>query len=131
MLSSDSMKKRPPATGAIVGAAVRQLRRDRGWTLEMLSEKTDISISGLSQLESGKTTRVRRENIARLAAALEVSESELDPRSCGDRVAEEATTLDHRRLVEAILSLPPEDAAEATRVVAELASRKKRKGSRT
>jgi len=129
------MKKRPPTptAGAIVGAAVRQLRKDRGWTLQVLSEKTDISVSGLSQLESGKITRVRRENLTRLATALEVSESELDPRRCGDRVAAEATTLDHRRLVDAILSLPAADAAEATRLLAELAARqrKTKKGSRS
>jgi len=129
MLSSRSMKKRAPTAGAIVGAAVRQLRKDRGWTLEMLSEKTDISVSGLSQLESGKTTRVRRENVVRLASALEVPEAELDPRHCAERVAAEATTLVQRRLVETVLSLPPEDAAEAEQILAELSSRRKR-GSR-
>lgn len=132
MLSSAPMKKRPPTTGAIVGAAVRQLRKDRGWTLEVLSQKTDISISGLSNLESGKTTRVRRENLTRLAAALGVSEAELDPRSCAERVANDATTLDQRRLVDAVLSLQAEDAEEAKRLLVELASRrlKKPKGTR-
>jgi len=120
------MKSHAATAGEIIGAAVRQLRKDCGWTLQTLSRKTDISVSGLSQLESGKITRVRRENLTRLAQALGVPESELDPRSCGDRVAQEATTLHQRQLVDAILSLPAEDAAEVTRLLAELSARPKR-----
>lgn len=125
MLSSPAMKGAATA-GAIVGAAVRQLRKDRGWTLQTLSHKTDISVSGLSQLESGKITRVRRDNLSRLAEALGVPESQLDPRRCGDRVAEEATTLTQRQLVDTVLSLPEEDVAEVTRLLLELSSRPKR-----
>ena len=110
-----------------MGAAVRQLRHDRGWTLEDLSEKTDISVSGLSLLENGKTQRVRRENVTRLAAAFDVSEDELDPRCCGERVAAEAKTLHQRRLVHKILSLTEEEAAEANRIVAEIAKRRRRR----
>jgi transcriptional regulator with XRE-family HTH domain len=130
MLFFEAMTNRAATAGEIVGAAVRQLRKDRGWTLQTLSHKTDISVSGLSQLESGRITRVRRDNLVRLAAALGVSESELDPRSCGDRVAQEATTLEQRQMVDAILSLPVEDAAEVTRLLAELSSRPRR-GSRS
>lgn len=125
MLSSQVMKNGPPPSpGAMVGATVRQLRKDRGWTLETLSEKTSISVSGLSQLESGKTTRVRRENLVRLAAALDVSAEELDPQLWAARVASEAT-LDRRKLVDAVLSLSEDDAAEAKRVIAELAARRR------
>jgi transcriptional regulator with XRE-family HTH domain len=130
MLSSEVMKKGPPpSSGAMVGATVRQLRRDRGWTLATLSEKTSISVSGLSQLESGKTTRVRRENLTRLAAAFDVSAEVLDPQLWAARVAREASTLDQRKLVDAILSLSEDDAAEAKRVIAELASRRRRSRS--
>lgn len=127
MLSSPAMKKDPlRSTGPQVGAAVRQLRKDRGWTLETLSEKTDISVSGLSQLENGRTTRLRRESLTRLAQAFEVAEEELDPRRWADRIALEARTVDQRRLVEAILALSPEDAAaEARRILARLAKRRK------
>lgn len=121
------MKKDPPgSTGQAVGGAVRQLRKDRGWTLEALSEKTDISVSGLSQLENGRTTRLRRENLTRLAEAFQVAEEDLDPRRWAARVASEARTLDQRRLVDAILALSPEDAAEAKRIVAELAERRRK-----
>jgi transcriptional regulator with XRE-family HTH domain len=127
MPSSDLMKKGPPPSpAALVGATVRQLRKDRGWTLATLSEKTDISISGLSPLESGKTTRVRRENLTRLAAAFEVSEEELDPLRWASRLATAVSTLEHRALVDEILSLPPEDVAEAKRVIAQLAARRRR-----
>lgn len=129
MLSSETMKKVPPTAAAVVGAAVRQLRRDRGWTLATLSQLTDISVSGLSQLENGKTTRVRRDNLVRLASAFNVSESDLDPALFARHVAETAITLDQRRLVEAVLSLPVEDAAEAKQVLLEL-SRRRRKGEK-
>lgn len=128
MLSSGTMKKGPPTAAAVVGAAVRQLRKDRGWTLETLSELTDISVSGLSQLENGKTTRVRRENLSRLATAFNVAEEELDPGLLARQVAARATTLDQRRLIDAVLSLPAEDAAEAKRVLLELAERRRRGG---
>ncbi len=39
---------------AAIGPRLRSLRRDRGMTLETLSEATGISVSGLSRLESGK-----------------------------------------------------------------------------
>jgi transcriptional regulator with XRE-family HTH domain len=121
------MKKRPlRSTGPAVGAAVRQLRKDRGWTLETLSARTDISVSGLSQLENGRTTRLRRETLTRLANAFGVAEEELDPQRWAARVASAARTLDQRRLVDAILSLSPEDAAkEAGRIVAKLAKQRK------
>ena len=123
------MKKRPrrPA-GPVVGAAVRQLRKDRGWTLETLSAKTDISVSGLSQLENGRTTRLRRETLARLAKAFDIAEEDLDPQQWAVRVANAARTLDQRRLVDAILSLSPEDAAkEAKRLVAKLAKQRQKR----
>jgi transcriptional regulator with XRE-family HTH domain len=118
----------PPVTpGAIVGEAVRQLRHQRGWTLETLSEKSHISVSGLSLLETGRTAFVRRSNIAKLASALNVSEAELDPAKWGERVAAEATTLEQRRLVDAVLALPPDVADEAIEVIAALIARKREK----
>lgn len=116
------------SAGAVIGAAVRQLRKDRGWTLEELSEQTDISVPGLSKLETGKTTRVRKENLARLASALNVSEDELDPVKWAARVASEAITLEQRRLVDMVLSLPMENAADAKSALAALAKRHRRKG---
>ena len=126
MLSSPTMKKRPlRSTGPVVGAAVRQLRKDRGWTLETLSAKTDISVSGLSQLETGRTTRLRRETLTRLAEAFDIAEEVLDPQRWALRIANTARTLDQRRLVDAILSLSPEEAAkEARRIVAKLAKQR-------
>lgn len=114
------------SAGAIVGAAVRELRRIRGWTLSVLSEKTDISIGTLSRLETGKKSRVLPENVARLAAAFEVSQGVLDPKVCAARVVEEARTLRQRQLLEAVLSLPPHLAEEATEILAELERRARR-----
>lgn len=39
---------------ARIGPRLRQLRRDRGITLQTLAEETDLSVSTLSRLESGK-----------------------------------------------------------------------------
>ena len=128
MLSSESMPKREaPRHGRLIGATVRHLRHERGWTLGDLSEKTDISVSGLSQLENGKTSRVRRENVRRLADAFSVSEETFDLRRFGERVANEVQTVEQRELIDAVLSLPPDLAEEAKAILAELAKRRRSK----
>lgn len=118
-----------PTRGALVGAAVRQLRRERGWTLEQLSERTDISVSGLSQIETGRVSRVRDENVRRMAEAFNVPPDMLDPRHLAARVEEEAQALTQRQLVDAVLTLPPDLAEDALAILGELAKRKKGKRS--
>lgn len=110
----------------LIGATVRHLRRERGWTLCDLSEKTDISVSGLSQLENGKTTRVRKENVRRLATAFEVAEETFDLRRFSERVASEVQTVAQRELIDAVLALPPEIVEEAKAVLKELAKKRRR-----
>ena len=39
--------------GSLIGPVIRKLREDRKWTIEQMSEKTGLSVSGLKQLEQG------------------------------------------------------------------------------
>jgi len=40
------------ADGAHIGARIRALRRERGWTLQALGRRADVSISALSKIEN-------------------------------------------------------------------------------
>lgn len=60
-----------------IGARLRALRRWRGMTLDQLSAMTDLHKSFLSRAERGQRALDRRSHIARLASALQVSETEL------------------------------------------------------
>src|SRR6478609_2702448 len=69
---------------------LRELRQQRGLTLEDVAGRSNIDVSTLSRLESGKR-RLALDHLPRLAAALSVSTDELlstpeapDPRVRGD-----------------------------------------------
>ncbi len=53
------------------GAAIRRLRRDRGWTLADLSARSGVPLSSLSKVELGQTS-LGYEVLIRLCRALEV-----------------------------------------------------------
>src|ERR1700760_1301398 len=55
---------------------LRELRTERGLTLEEVARRADIDISTLSRLESGKR-RLALDHLPRLAAALSVSTDDL------------------------------------------------------
>src|ERR1700760_965261 len=55
---------------------LRELRTQRGLTLEEVASRADIDVSTLSRLESGKR-RLALDHLPRLAAALSVSTDEL------------------------------------------------------
>jgi transcriptional regulator with XRE-family HTH domain len=55
---------------------LRELRTQRGMTLEEVANRADIDVSTLSRLESGKR-RLALDHLPRLAAALSVSADEL------------------------------------------------------
>lgn len=56
---------------AAAGAAIRRLRRDRGWTLADLSARSGVPLSSLSKVELGQTS-LGYEVLIRLCRALEV-----------------------------------------------------------
>jgi transcriptional regulator with XRE-family HTH domain len=55
---------------------LRELRRQRGFTLEEVASRADIDVSTLSRLESGKR-RLALDHLPRLASALSVSTDDL------------------------------------------------------
>lgn len=60
----------------LIGAKVRQLRRDRSLTLKQLANKTTLSVSLISQIELGKSA-ASVSTLRKLAAALGVTMSQL------------------------------------------------------
>ena len=61
---------------ALVRRRLRELRRQRGLTLEEVAKNAQIDVSTLSRLESGKR-RLALDHLPRLAAALSVTTDEL------------------------------------------------------
>ncbi|MBK04622.1 MAG: hypothetical protein CL920_19740 [Deltaproteobacteria bacterium] len=57
-----------------VGSRVRELRKDKKWTLETLAQKTGLSVSYLSLLERGGSG-YSAESIDKIAEAFSVSPS--------------------------------------------------------
>jgi transcriptional regulator with XRE-family HTH domain len=57
------------ARGASLGEGVRRLRRQRGWTLAELSEKTGLAASTLSKVENNQIS-LTYHNLANLAAGM-------------------------------------------------------------
>ena len=78
---------------------LRELRTERGLTLQQVAERANIDISTLSRLEAGKR-RLALDHIPALAAALGVSTDELlasappqDPRVRGEPITSGGMTL--------------------------------------
>src|ERR1700752_4158803 len=69
MLAKDSVD-------VLVRRRLRELRMQRGLTLEDVAQKAQMDVSTLSRLESGKR-RLALDHLPRLAAALSVSTDEL------------------------------------------------------
>ncbi|QUD89560.1 helix-turn-helix domain-containing protein [Phenylobacterium montanum] len=85
------------------GAALKDLRSDRGWTLAEVSRKTGVPVSTLSKIENGKTT-LTLERLLRLSSALGVNLADViaTPRSesgGGDRSRRAVTRLDDGEVV--------------------------------
>jgi transcriptional regulator with XRE-family HTH domain len=60
-----------------LGALVRKLRRERGYTLNQLAPKIPMGASSLSRIELGSQGPPADETIERIAAALETDSAEL------------------------------------------------------
>lgn len=60
-----------------LGALVRKLRRERGYTLDELARRIPMSASNLSRLELGNQGPPADEAIERIAAALEAEGTDL------------------------------------------------------
>jgi transcriptional regulator with XRE-family HTH domain len=43
-----------PSAARAIGEAIRQLRRQRAWSIEVLAERADVSYQYVSEIETGK-----------------------------------------------------------------------------
>ena len=59
-------------TNAAIGARIRQIREERGYTRERLAEYADVSSDFLWEVETGRKG-VKAEKLGRLAVALNIS----------------------------------------------------------
>lgn len=56
-----------------VGQKIKELRKERGYTLEELGQKVGVGKSTVRKWETGAIANMRRDKISRLASALGVS----------------------------------------------------------
>jgi transcriptional regulator with XRE-family HTH domain len=61
-----------PAASATIGARIRDVRREHGWTQQDLAESVGVSRSAVAQWETDRAGQVR-DNLSRIAEALGVS----------------------------------------------------------
>ncbi len=59
-------------SNALIGARIREIREQRGYTREQLAEYADISTSFLWEIEAGKKG-ITAQNIGKIATALDVT----------------------------------------------------------
>jgi transcriptional regulator with XRE-family HTH domain len=69
--------KKEASRALALGALVRKLRRERGYTLNQLAPKVPMGASSLSRIELGSQGPPADEIIERIAAALETDSAEL------------------------------------------------------
>lgn len=56
---------------------IRELKDDRNWTLEKLSERCGLSVSVLSRLQTGREKRFNQDHVEALVAAFKIEPAEL------------------------------------------------------
>jgi transcriptional regulator with XRE-family HTH domain len=110
-----------------IGALVRQLREDSGWTQERLAREAGITITCVSNLERGATKEPNIETVAGLAAAFGLEPGDLDARRLSEIVAERARTFAQRRAITRLLSLADRDVEAALAYLDERATAHGRK----
>lgn len=60
-------------TASVIGARLRELREERGWTVAELARESGVDRNSISQVESGASKAPSFPNGVRLARALQVS----------------------------------------------------------
>ena len=66
------MSKRPKLNGGkLLGMRLRRMRRERGWTLSEVSDRTGLAVSTLSKVENNQIS-LTYNNLAKLAAGLDL-----------------------------------------------------------
>ncbi len=72
-----------------IGHYIRRERQKRGWTLDDLAERSGLSRTALSELETGKVARPRLSTLDKIGKALH-----MDPRVLETSAAEEEESWD-------------------------------------
>jgi transcriptional regulator with XRE-family HTH domain len=84
------MRDHGRAVRTSVGRTIRQLRRQRGWSLEGLAERANSSAKHVGQIERGQVS-AGVDALAAIAAALSVRPADLFAESRGGRSARSAS----------------------------------------
>jgi transcriptional regulator with XRE-family HTH domain len=117
------------------GDIVREMRLARGWTLESLAAKADVSLRSLSDLERNVTTRAYTDTLQKIASAFSVPVEHLDParidlEKLAAKVTRKAKSTSRREAVMILLELPESDMKSALAAIRRIAGRRRRETSR-
>jgi len=104
-----AVRTRIPKRGLGVGSAVRRLRELHGIGQEAVAERSGLSQSYVSQIESGAWTRITEDILGRIATALGVEPWVILAQAAGLKLDQvEKFTEDERRWLDAYRALDPE-----------------------
>lgn len=73
----------PPNSPPAIGAAIRRLREDRGWSQEHLAHAADVPVGTVGRIER-QATDPRYSTLHRLASGLGLKVADLDAAATGD-----------------------------------------------
>lgn len=102
-----------------VGARIRRVRKERGWTQDDLAQAVDVSRSAVAQWETDRAGQVRG-NLTRIAEMLEVSVEYL-LHGEDRRAASQAATGDELALLRLYRECDPDDRGFLLRTARRLA----------
>lgn len=78
-----------PIQPSIIGVALRRARERKGWSREVLSAHSGLSVRGIEDIETGVTASPRVTTLERLAAALGTTVQALSSEEWGSLVVRE------------------------------------------
>lgn len=114
-----AVRVRIPKRGLGLGAAVRRLRELHEIGQDVLAQKSGLSQSYLSQIESGAWTAVTQEALARIATALGVEPWVILAQAAGLKLDQAERFTDEERIwLDAFRALDPEQRETILKVAA-------------
>ena len=95
-----------PDVDALVRLRIRSLRQDKGWSLDALARRSNLSPSNLSRIETGQR-RIALDQLVPIARALGVSLDQLVESASDDDVVIRPTATEHPGMTLWLLSREP------------------------
>ena len=89
-----------------IGALIRELRRNRGWTQKQLARKAGVTEKTISNLERNASPNPHSTSMAKVATALGIPPERLDARQLAQAVAESAKSAARREAIRRLLEYP-------------------------